>query len=55
MAKKETRVAIKLRSASGYCYFTTKNKMTQNEKMKLMKYDPNVRQKVEFVESGKLK
>lgn len=55
MAKKDNRITIKLRSASGYCYFTTKNKMTQTEKMKLMKYDPNTRKKEEFVESGKLK
>lgn len=55
MAKKENRIAIKLRSESGYCYFTTKNKITQTEKLKMMKYDPQLRKKVEFVESGKLK
>lgn len=55
MAKKDNRIIIKLRSESGYCYFTTKNKMTQTEKMKLMKYDPKLKKRVLFSESGKLK
>lgn len=55
MAKKGNRIIVKLRSASGYCYFTVKNKLTTPDKLRLMKYDPNVRKKVEFVEGGKLK
>ena len=55
MAAKGSRIIIKLRSKSGYCYFTTKNKMNTPDKIKLMKYDPNTRQREEFVESGKLK
>lgn len=55
MAKKGSRILIKLRSASGYCYFTTKNKTNTTDKLKLIKYDPNVRKRVEFVEGGKLK
>ena len=55
MAKKWNRILIKLRSESGYCYYTTKNKMTTTDKVRLMKYDPNVRKRVEFVEGGKLK
>lgn len=55
MAKKDNRITIKLKSETGYCYFTTKNKMTQTEKIKLKKYDPVLKKKVMFVESGKLK
>lgn len=55
MAKKDNRIIVKLRSETGYCYFTSKNKMTQTEKMKLKKYDPNLRKRVLFTEGGKLK
>lgn len=55
MAKKGNRIIIKLKSKSGYCYFTTKNKLNTPDKLKLIKYDPKVRKRVEFVESGKLK
>jgi large subunit ribosomal protein L33 len=46
------RDKIKLVSSAGtgYFYTTTKNKKLQTEKLKLKKYDPKVRQHVEFVE-----
>ena len=55
MAKKGNRIIVKLRSKSGFCYFTEKNKMNTPDKLRLFKYDPNTRQKEEFVEGGKLK
>ena len=55
MAKKGSRIIVKLRSESGYCYYTMKNKMNTTDKLVLMKYDPNVRKRVEFKEGGKLK
>ena len=36
---------------TGYTYYTSKNKRTQTEKLKLRKYDPVVRKHVEFVEA----
>ena len=46
------RDKIKLVSTAGtgYFYTTTKNKRLQAGKLKLKKYDPKVRQHVEFVE-----
>lgn len=43
---------IKLESTAGtgFYYTTTKNKRNTPEKMKLMKYDPVVRKRVEFKE-----
>ncbi len=35
---------------TGYHYYTTKNKRTSPEKLKLKKFDPVVRKHVEFVE-----
>jgi len=32
-----------------------KNKLNTTEKLKLKKYDPKLRKRVEFTESGKLK
>lgn len=38
-------------AGTGYTYYTSKNKRTQTEKLKLSKYDPRVRKHVEFVEA----
>lgn len=52
---KWSRIIIKLRSESWFCYFTMKNKMNTTDKLRLKKYDPKLRKRVEFVEGGKLK
>lgn len=52
---KGNRIIIKMRSESGFCYFTMKNKMNTTDKLRLKKYDPKLRKRVEFVEGGKLK
>ena len=46
------RDKIKLVSSAGtgYFYTTTKNKRTMTDKLRLKKYDPKVREHVEFVE-----
>lgn len=46
------RDKIKLVSTAntGHFYTTTKNKKTTTEKLRMKKYDPKVRQHVEFVE-----
>lgn len=46
------REKIKLVSSAGtgYFYTTTKNKKSSTEKLVLKKYDPKVRQHVEFKE-----
>ncbi len=47
-----TRETIHLKSeASGYFYTTSKNKRTSTEKLRIKKYDPNVRKHVWFVET----
>ena len=53
MAAKGTRVNVRLVSSAGtgYTYSTTKNRRNTPERMRLMKYDPHVRRRVEFVES----
>jgi len=53
MAGKGTRVIVRLVSSAGtgYAYSTTKNRRNTPERMRLMKYDPVVRKRVEFVES----
>ncbi len=38
-------------AGTGYTYYTSKNKRTKPEKLKLKKYDPVVRKHVEFVEA----
>lgn len=38
-------------AGTGYCYYTTKNKRTKTDKLKLMKFDPIARKHVEFVEA----
>lgn len=37
-------------AGTGYHYYTTKNKRTKPDKLKLMKFDPIARKHVEFVE-----
>ena len=46
------REKIKLVSSAGtgYFYTTTKNKKISTDKLRLKKYDPKIRQHVEFVE-----
>lgn len=39
---------------TGHFYTTTKNKKTQQEKLKLKKYDPVARKHVYYIESAKL-
>lgn len=53
MATKGTRVNVRLVSSAGtgYTYSTTKNRRNTPERMRLMKYDPVVRARVEFVEA----
>lgn len=53
MATKGTRVNVRLVSsaATGYTYSTTKNRRNTPERMRLMKYDPVLRERVEFVEA----
>lgn len=38
-------------AGTGYTYYSTKNKRTMPDKLKLKKYDPKVRKHVEFVEA----
>lgn len=46
------REKIKMKSAkSHFHYYTTKNKTTTPERLTLMKYDPTVRERVEFKET----
>ena len=53
MAGKGTRVIVRLVSSegTGYTYSTTKNRRNTPERLRLTKYDPVVRRRVEFVES----
>ncbi len=43
-------VMLESTAGTGYRLYTTKNKRTNIEKMKLRKYDPFVRRHVDFVE-----
>lgn len=56
MAKKGPRNTVKLVSTkgTGTCYYTSKNSRNTTAKLKLKKYDPVLRQHVEF-EEGKMK
>lgn len=46
------REKIKLKSSKSYFfYYTTKNKSTTPGRLTLLKYDPVVREKVEFKET----
>ncbi len=51
-ASKERRPIIKLRSTAGtgYTYVTKKNKINSRERLVIRKYDPVIRQHVEFKE-----
>ena len=40
-------------AGTGYEYYTTKNKRTMPEKMRIKKYDPRAKKHVEFIE-GKI-
>lgn len=53
MASKGAREKVKLVSSAGtgFYYTTIKNKRNTPDKMRLKKYDPVVRQHVEFVEA----
>lgn len=53
MAKSTKREKIKLVSSAGtgYFYTTIKNRKNTPDKLRLKKYDPKIRQHVEFVES----
>ena len=52
MAKKGARENIKLKSTeSSECYWTTKNKKTQKERLELKKYDSTLRRHVIFKEA----
>jgi large subunit ribosomal protein L33 len=50
MAKKRENIKMKS-SKSHYHYFTTKNKTTTPDRLTLKKYDPTIREKVEFKET----
>lgn len=55
MAKKGIREKVKLKSTkSSHYYTTTKNKRNTPGKLKFKKYDPIVREHVEY-EEGKIK
>lgn len=45
------RENIKMKSESGFYYYTAKNKTATPERITLKKYDPNVRKHVEFKET----
>lgn len=50
MAKKRENIKLKS-SKSHHHYYTTKNKTTTPERLTLQKYDPVVREKVEYKET----
>lgn len=55
MAKKGNRINIKLKSTkSGHCYYGTKNRVNSKDKLKVKKFDPIVKEHVEY-EERKLK
>ena len=45
-----TTTGIPCDTGAGYFYTATKNKKASSEKLRMKKYDPKVRQHVEFVE-----
>lgn len=51
MAKKDNRKHVILKSESGHTYHTTKNKQNLSERMVIKKYDPQVKQHVEYKET----
>jgi len=48
------KIRLNSSAGTGHFYTTDKNKRTMPEKMEIKKYDPVVRQHVEYVE-GKIK
>lgn len=52
MARKDTRPVIKLRSSAGtgYTYVTTKSRRNTPDRLTVTKYDPTIRQHVQFRE-----
>jgi len=50
MASKREKIKMKS-SKSHYHYFTTKNKTKTPERLALTKYDPTIRERVEFKET----
>jgi large subunit ribosomal protein L33 len=50
MAKKRENIKLKS-SKSAFHYYTTKNKSTTPDRITLKKYDPVVRERVEFKET----
>ncbi len=53
MAKKKgNRVFVKMKSSeSGHCYYTTKNRNINPNRLELRKYDPHVRRHVMYKET----
>lgn len=52
MAKKGNRINIKFKStASGHCYYSTKNRVNSKDKMEVKKFDPVVKKHVEYKEA----
>lgn len=45
------KVTLQSTAGTGYRYITTKNRRNHPDRMRLKKYDPLVRQHVEFVET----
>ncbi len=50
MASKRERIKLKS-SKSSYFYYSTKNKTKTPERITLVKYDPTIREHVEFKET----
>lgn len=50
MASKREKIKLKS-SKSHHHYFTTKNKTSTPDRLTLMKYDPTIRERVEFKET----
>jgi large subunit ribosomal protein L33 len=50
MASKREKIKLKS-SKSHYHYYTTKNKTQTPDRLTLMKYDPTLRERVEFKET----
>jgi large subunit ribosomal protein L33 len=50
MASKREKIKLKS-SKSSFYYYTTKNKSNTPERITLRKFDPNVREHVEFKEA----
>lgn len=50
MASKRENIKLKS-SKSSFCYYTRKNKSNTPDRITLIKYDPTIRQRVEFKET----